>query len=527
MIEDMHLRMAITAMAMGANAVYFTYSMDETFMWFVPMGGASTWATSGSKRVPVVGSEEKKGCTAAVTIKPTGDVLPMMLIYGGASQISTPGGPPLHSTKAVQKSWVNTGVRKEADDAGHICTQTLSHWMTETSLKEWVVKIIIPDYKRMCTQFGATYGEQQVMLQIDIYPVHTSAAFRDWLYETYPFIKLRYIPAGCTPVAQVLDTFVNRPFKHVTKTCCSEELAAEVRKQLDDGVPPDQVEMPDLLKSLPKLRVASLGWVLKAFKHIQGMGEQIKKAYEKVGTLRCFEDKKYQWHALLKESTRLFGPSEEIGGPTDTCPVIPAALVALVARSPEDEYDEDDGALSTTDLTAALLAAPAGVAPPSSDDLAVVDDASCYEQQVAAIQTALSEMTEQEQLEVASEVLKDLSNQQLLAKVMGKAAAAAAAEAAAAAAPKKRGRQLGSKNKPKVEKKKSVGVKKKSADVKKSRGKDTKERKTRVPKPLKAAPRRRAAAPAPARRQRLFRSDHGETIDTDSELESLSDFPSI
>jgi hypothetical protein len=116
-------------------------------------------------------------------------------------------------------------------------------------------------------------------------------------------------------------------------------------------------------------------------------------------------------------------------------------LLKSVARSVEDEHAEDDGALTTEELAAALLAAPSGAVPPSPDELAgTVDDPSCYEEKVAAIQTALSEMTPMEQLGVASDVLKDLSDQQMLAKVMGEEAAV----------PKKRGRPPGARNKVKA-----------------------------------------------------------------------------
>jgi hypothetical protein len=58
---------------------------------------------------------------------------------------------------------------------------------------------------------------QHAILQIDVYAVHISDLYRGWLAEKYPFFHLIFIPAGCTPVAQILDLHTNRPFKHFFK----------------------------------------------------------------------------------------------------------------------------------------------------------------------------------------------------------------------------------------------------------------------------------------------------------------------
>lgn len=68
-----------------------------------------------------------------------------------------------------------------------------------------------------CVQ--ATRIRQVLQLQIDVYPVHTAKDTLQWLKEKNLFIRLCYVPAGYTPKAQVLDTDVNRPFKHFIKQC--------------------------------------------------------------------------------------------------------------------------------------------------------------------------------------------------------------------------------------------------------------------------------------------------------------------
>eukprot|EP00955_Chlamydomonas_euryale_P000748 8418-Chlamydomonas_euryale.AAC.1 len=65
--------------------------MDETFVWFVPLGGACTYEEHGAKSVTVSGADDKRGATIAFMVKLTGETVPMMVIYGGATQAPTPG----------------------------------------------------------------------------------------------------------------------------------------------------------------------------------------------------------------------------------------------------------------------------------------------------------------------------------------------------------------------------------------------------------------------------------------------------
>jgi hypothetical protein len=106
LVEDMNQRIAFTTLMAGLDAndaPHFVYSMDETIVWFVPMGGCRTLAEKGSRRVYVFGSEEKKGYTISFTIKADGTVLPMQLIYQGTTDLSTAGGMSEAARKRGEK----------------------------------------------------------------------------------------------------------------------------------------------------------------------------------------------------------------------------------------------------------------------------------------------------------------------------------------------------------------------------------------------------------------------------------------
>ena len=52
-----------------------------------------------------------------------------------------------------------------------------------------------------------------------------------------PHIQVVFVPANCTDLLQPLDLSVNKPFKDQIRSKFGEWYAAEVKKQLDNGVP--------------------------------------------------------------------------------------------------------------------------------------------------------------------------------------------------------------------------------------------------------------------------------------------------
>lgn len=152
----MNLRIAFTVIAYGVT-VDFMYSMNETFVFFVPMGSSTTLEVEGSSDIKAAGGEDKRGATCAYTIKPTGYSLPMQIIYGGKTDLATPGGKPT-SAKAL-KTWVPLPARQRVDAAGHDVTATESHWMTEDSYKRYIEKIIIPEYEATCKRLNKKVGQ--------------------------------------------------------------------------------------------------------------------------------------------------------------------------------------------------------------------------------------------------------------------------------------------------------------------------------------------------------------------------------
>ena len=98
------------------------FNWDQTGISVVP-GSAWTMDLKGSKRVEIVGIDDKGQFTAVFCGSLDGDILPLQVIYQGKTTASLP-----HFN--FPSNW-------------HV-TCTANHWSNEEKMKEYVTKIIIP-----------------------------------------------------------------------------------------------------------------------------------------------------------------------------------------------------------------------------------------------------------------------------------------------------------------------------------------------------------------------------------------------
>lgn len=86
---------------------------------------------------------------------------------------------------------------------------------------QFVEKIIVPDHASMCEASGCYFNRKDMLdnenaklvLQLDMYPVHSSKLFREFVTASFPLILLLFIPPGTTSKLQMADTVAIRPFK--------------------------------------------------------------------------------------------------------------------------------------------------------------------------------------------------------------------------------------------------------------------------------------------------------------------------
>ncbi len=103
----------------------------------------------------VIGADDKRGCTVSITTCGDGTVLPFQMIFKGKTQASLPKSNRMH----------------EALRAGHDFTVSESHWCTLETLQRWVEKVLYPAYVARCKDKNRVIGQQECVLQFDVYKV--------------------------------------------------------------------------------------------------------------------------------------------------------------------------------------------------------------------------------------------------------------------------------------------------------------------------------------------------------------------
>lgn len=279
------------------------------------------------------------------------------------------------------------------------------------------------------------------------------------LKKTYPFIKLLYIPPGCTPVAQVLDTFCNRPFKCSVKGSYMNWSCEQLMPQVAAGIPASEVKL-DL--SIGVIKPLTLEWGMEGREHLVGMKEGIAADYGKIGTRRAITDQAYQLDCI-KHAGRLFlGQEAEDASSSLFLPAIPEALQAFTDQ-PFPDMVEDAEAVPLRDVVAAMEGRVMGeiVAPLEAEDtdpsfmlppplVVPADMETAYEMAERLVGGMLMQLDAAGLAEAAAGKHRKKGGKPTKAPAAGGAVASGAATGEEAKPSKKRGRRPGSKNKPKV-----------------------------------------------------------------------------
>ena len=157
---------------------------DHTAMKMVP---AMSWTMEkkGTKRVEIAAIEDKRQITVLFGCTMAGDVLPLQLIYGGTTQ------------KCLPK------IRFPSD--WHI-TCTANHWSNESTMIEYVKRIIIPYVTRKRQELGLTVDQSALAVFNFFKGQCTEEIFKPLDDNNILYVL---VPANCTDRCQPLDLSVN------------------------------------------------------------------------------------------------------------------------------------------------------------------------------------------------------------------------------------------------------------------------------------------------------------------------------
>lgn len=220
---------------------------DQTQMVYAP-GSSVTWTKSGTKQVDVVGDDEKRAVTIAVSLACCGKLLLFQVIYKGGTDRSCP-----RRTAEKFEECAKIGMCFEP-------SKTHTYWSTLETMQSLVTNIIAPYFKEQKCKLGLP-DSQKCIWQIDVWSVHQSAAFRAWMKKHFPWIILHYVPPGCTGIFQPCDVGFQRLLKHALKQSYHKDLVDDFVRQIDAG---EQVTI-DNFKSIKTLRDKAVIWFYEAF----------------------------------------------------------------------------------------------------------------------------------------------------------------------------------------------------------------------------------------------------------------------
>jgi len=91
-----------------------------------------------------------------------------------------------------------------------VFTHSSNHWVTAETTRQWVAEIVVPALLAQ-KELAGYPADHPAGLLWDVYVQHSSAAMLEWIKTTYPWLKVVFIPAGCTGFLQPADVGLNAP----------------------------------------------------------------------------------------------------------------------------------------------------------------------------------------------------------------------------------------------------------------------------------------------------------------------------
>ena len=259
--------------------------------------GASTYEVKGSKQVSIAGLDDKRQITAVVASSLDGHLLPLQLIFTGSTDACLP--PHTDATR----------------NSGFHLTKSSSHWSSQATMQEWCRHILVPWRNKMIQQHNLP-KDAAVVLQLDVWAVHISKEFRDFIGEKHSYIRLVYIPPNCTSKLQVADVVLNYPFKHGIKQRFNAWAAELIAEQVASG---ESIGIKPHLK-MSRVKSKILEWALESWSSVKEEKLLILKGWHKcVVSLYNVNDKDEQKKATQQAIEKQLDASDAVPAKAQNC----------------------------------------------------------------------------------------------------------------------------------------------------------------------------------------------------------------
>ena len=254
-IRDEFLDRIKTAVADHSIPSSLIVNSDETGLKLVPQ---SEWTMEkeGAKKVPIKGLDDKREVTAFLSITPSGVYLPPQVLYQGTTE-------RCHPVYQFPDNW----------DIWH----SSSHWSTQDTVERFVDKVIVPYVQTQRDLLGLP-AMQKALLIFDVFAAHRVESVLSKLDENN--VLVIFIPPNCTDMLQPLDISVNKPLKAEIKRRFINWYSDEVKVQLDNGIPIEEI---NIHMPISKMKPLAACWLVGAFDYLQEHEEFAVNGFKEAG----------------------------------------------------------------------------------------------------------------------------------------------------------------------------------------------------------------------------------------------------
>ena len=242
--------------AMDEIPMELIINFDQTGIHYVPVSDW-TMAEEGTKRVELVGKDDKRQPTAVLAGSMSGEFLPPQLIYQGKTTRCLP-----HYD--FPSDW-------------HL-TISVNHWSNKDTMREYIDHIILSYNKKKREELKLASG-YPALLTFDNFKAQCTPGILTLLDQNN--INVVLVPANCTDRLQPLDLSVNRSVKAFLRNQFQTWYAKEVCSQLQGRTESKHL---DLKLSAVKPLIAK--WMKSCYDYIKSKPDIVQNSFREAGILK-------------------------------------------------------------------------------------------------------------------------------------------------------------------------------------------------------------------------------------------------
>ena len=248
-----------------------------------------------AKDKSVKGHSDKRQFTLLAATSAAGQMLKHQLVVAGSTKKTFPKFATsyykatysaLNSKGLLSACFVLTGMVAAVANIGSFCA-TANHWSDPVTSRAYIMDIVVPYFKAMITELRAidpsackAFTEQICVVIVDCWWGWLDADFKSWLAATYPWIRLLFVPAACTPVAQPMDAGIIAKIKGILRRLYGAWVVMITQEQIKAGVKPEEIKVP---MDVPTCKKNLFTWLSESTNVLNN---------DKTGIVHCWESTK-------------------------------------------------------------------------------------------------------------------------------------------------------------------------------------------------------------------------------------------